>query len=275
MTYDALGVGALDYLPCRYGTSKLLFRGPKRRLERDYVAFIGGTETYGKFIEHPFPDLIEQATGLTCANFGYPNAGLDVFAHDPFVPGAVTAAQVAVVQVLGAQNMSNRFYSVHPRRNDRFVNASPLLQTIYREVDFSEYHFTKHLLTNLVTVSTERFEIVRQELQQSWIARMKMLLSRISGKIILLWFAPRSPEQDEKIQDFGADPMFVTSDMIEAVRSAITDVVEVVATPEALAKGTEGMVFAQMEAPAAGSIMGPAAHEEAAAVLGDVVARLH
>jgi hypothetical protein len=49
----------------------------------------------------------------------------------------------------------------------------------------------------------------------------------------------------------------------------------VVATPEALAKGTEGMVFAQMEAPAAGSIMGPAAHEEAAAVLGDVVARLH
>ncbi len=275
MTYDALGVGALDYLPCRYGTSKLLFRGPRRRLERDYVAFIGGTETYGKFIEHPFPDLIEQATGLTCANFGYPNAGLDVFAHDPFVPGAATAAQVAVVQVMGAQNMSNRFYSVHPRRNDRFVNASPLLQTIYREVDFAEYHFTKHLLTNLVTVSAERFEMVRQELQQSWIARMKLLLSRISGKIILLWFAPRSPEQDEKIQDFGADPMFVTRDMIEAVRSAVTDVVEVVATPEALAKGTEGMVFAQMEAPAAGSIMGPAAHEEAAAVLGDVVARLH
>jgi hypothetical protein len=34
------------------------------------------------------------------------------------------------------------------------------------------------------------------------------------------------------------------------------------------------MVFAQMEAPAAGRIMGPATHEEAAAVIGDVVARL-
>jgi hypothetical protein len=92
MTYDALGVGALDYLPCRYRRSKLLFRGPRRRLERDYVAFIGGTETYGKFIEHPFPDLIEQATGLACANFGFPNAGEDVFAYDPFVPCAAAAA---------------------------------------------------------------------------------------------------------------------------------------------------------------------------------------
>ncbi|MEP2028296.1 MAG: DUF6473 family protein [Paracoccaceae bacterium] len=274
MTYDALGVGALDYLPCRYGTSKLLFRGPRRRLEQDYVAFIGGTETYGKFIEHPFPDLIEQATGYTCVNFGFPNAGVDVFAHDPFVPSATSAARVTVIQVLGAQNVSNRYYSVHPRRNDRFVAASPLLQTIYREIEFGEYHFTKHMLTSLMTVSPDRFELVRDELQQCWVARMKVLLSRISGKTVLLWFAPRSLEQDEKVTDFGADPMFVTRDMVEAVRTIVTDVVEVVASPEALAKGTEGMVFSQMEAPAAGHIMGPAAHGEVASALSDVVARL-
>lgn len=34
MTYDALGAGALDYLPCRYGTSKLLFRGPRRPVKK-------------------------------------------------------------------------------------------------------------------------------------------------------------------------------------------------------------------------------------------------
>lgn len=274
MTYDTLGVGAVDYLPCRYGTSKLLFRGPKRRLKAKYVAFIGGTETYGKFIERPFPALIERETGLTCVNFGVPNAGVDVFAQDPFVRDAATAARVTVVQVMGAQNMSNRFYSVHPRRNDRFVNASQVLQTIYREVDFSDFHFTKHLLTNLVTVSADRFEMVRQELKQSWVARMKLLLSQISGKIILVWIAQHSPEQDEEMQNFGADPMFVTRDMIDSVRPVVTEVVEVVASPEALAKGTEGMVFAQMEAPAAGHLMGPAVHEEAAAAVGDVVARL-
>ena len=46
MTYDALGAGALDYLPCRYGTSKLLFRGPRRPLKEPYIAFLSGTETY-------------------------------------------------------------------------------------------------------------------------------------------------------------------------------------------------------------------------------------
>lgn len=42
MTYDALGAGALDYLPCRYGTSKLLFRGPRRPLKDPYLVFMGG-----------------------------------------------------------------------------------------------------------------------------------------------------------------------------------------------------------------------------------------
>ncbi len=36
---------------------------------------------------------------------------------------------------MGAQNLSNRFYAVHPRRNDRFLRASTLMKTIFREVD--------------------------------------------------------------------------------------------------------------------------------------------
>ncbi|MEL7098122.1 MAG: DUF6473 family protein, partial [Pseudomonadota bacterium] len=31
MSYDA-GHGGLDYLPCRYGASKVLFRGPRKSL---------------------------------------------------------------------------------------------------------------------------------------------------------------------------------------------------------------------------------------------------
>jgi hypothetical protein len=273
MTYDALGVGALDYLPCRYGTSKLLFRGPKRKLNGDYIAFIGGTETYGKFIEQPFPNLIEQAMGLKCANFGFPNAGLDVFLHDPFVPVAATGARVTIIQIMGAQNMSNRFYSVHPRRNDRFVKASEMLQAIYGDVDFTDCHFNKHLLTTLRQVSSERFALVRQELQQSWVARMKLLLSKIQGKTILLWFGRLGPDQNCEDREFGTDPMFVTRDMIEALHPAYSEFVEVVASAAAQSQGNKGMIFAQMEAPAAGNIMGPAAHEEVVEALQQAIAR--
>lgn len=267
MTYDALGAGALDYLPCRYGTSKLLFRGPRRPVKKPYLAFLGGTETYGKFIANPFLALVEQSLGRTCINLGCVNAGVDVFATDVQVTEMATQADVTVVQLMGAQNMSNRFYTVHPRRNDRFLKPSALLQAIYREVDFAEFSFNKHMLQHLHRQSPGRFETVVDELRQAWSARMRMLLGQIKGKIVLLWFADHTPDE-LLLAEQEKDPWFVTRGMIEKVRPLATDVIEVVVSPAARAFGTKGMVFNQMEAPAANHLLGPAAHQEAAAAIG-------
>lgn len=268
MTYDALGPGALDYLPCRYGKSKLLFRGPRRSLKEPYVAFIGGTETYGKFIENPFASLIEEQSGITSVNFGYPNAGIDVFSHDKFVTEAAASAKVTVVQVMGAQNMTNRFYSVHPRRNDRFVAASSLLRTIYRDVDFAEFHYNKHMLGRLLDISAERFDTVRSELQEAWMARMRLMLGQMKGKTILLWFAQQPPRTDEEVllaQDgLGGDPLFITREMMDEIAPHATEVVEVAASTQAVAAGTDGMVFSELETMAATELMGPIAHRQVA-----------
>ncbi|MEZ5723123.1 MAG: DUF6473 family protein [Paracoccaceae bacterium] len=84
--------------------------------------------------------------------------------------------------------MSNRFYAVHPRRNDRFLRASNLLKTIYREVDFTEFNFTRHLLTRLKELSEDKFMMVEQELK-AWVARMKTLVSKIEPE----WCCSGSP----------------------------------------------------------------------------------
>ena len=266
MTYDALGAGALDYLPCRYGTSKLLFRGPRRSIDQPYVAFLGGTETYGKFIENPFPDLVEQKVGQVCINLGCVNAGVDVFAADEHVIEMANKAEITVVQITGAQNMSNRFYTVHPRRNDRFLKPSALLQAIYREVDFSEFSFNKHMLHRLHTLSPGRFETVVDELQQAWIARMRLLLKKINGKTVLLWFADHSLE-DVAVGEDARDPWFITRQMIDRIRPLAEDFVEVAVSSSSIALGTEGMVFSPMERHIAGHLLGPAAHQEAAEAL--------
>ncbi|MGA9251582.1 MAG: DUF6473 family protein, partial [Roseobacter sp.] len=222
MSYDVLGAGALNYAPCKYGNSSILFRGPERRLDAPYVAFLGGTETYGKFIKTPFPALVESNLGVNCINFGIPNAGIDVLANEGFLINAVLGAQISVVQIVGAQNLSNRFYTVHPRRNDRFINASPLLSSIYPEVDFSEVHFTRHMLNILYGVSHKRFAVVRQELQAAWMARMKLLLRRIRGKAVLLWLADHPPvdERDAQVNPANmSDPLFVTRQMLEQLRA--------------------------------------------------------
>ncbi len=264
MSLEALGEKALDYLPCRYGHSKLLFRGPRRDLDGRYVAFLGGTETYGKFVQMPFVDLLEANLELPCVNFGCPNAGVDVFLQDPFLPSAARKATVTVLQVPCAQNMSNRLYSVHPRRNDRFTSATMMLKSFYPEVDFAGYHFTKHLLKHLKDLSEERYGLVVNELRQAWVARMNTLLTQIEGRVILLWVSDRAPND---IDDIETEPMFVDQAMIEAVMPNATDYIEVVLDKDTRPNPTEGMVFDEMEAMAAREMMGPHDHLRVAETL--------
>ncbi|QIE47627.1 hypothetical protein G5B38_16480 [Pseudohalocynthiibacter aestuariivivens] len=274
MAYEKLGDVPLNYMPCRYGASKLRFRGPRRRLSGRYAAFLGGTETYGKFIAHPFPALVEARTGVKCVNLGWSNAGIDVFLHDPDILAAAARAQVTVLQVLPAQNMSNRFYSVHPRRNDRFVEASPVLRSVYREVDFTEFHFTRHMLHRLRAVSEERFALVREELQTAWVARMKLLLHHLGSPVVLLWLSSHGPGEVADQPSVSSDPAFVTAGMLEALRPQVLQIIDATARPEALACGTDRMVFSQFEVAAASELLGPAAHEDAAEALVPVIGEL-
>ncbi len=273
MAFESLGANALDYFPCRYGKSKLQFRGPRRRTEGDYVAVLGGTETYGKFVVHPYPALIEAETARTVVNFGLPNAGIDVFMHDETVLNACSRATLTVLQITGAQNMSNRFYAVHPRRNDRFLRASTLLKTIYAGVDFTEFNFTRHLLTSLRRRSASKFTMVEAELKEAWVGRMKTLISRIQSPVVLLWLADHSPDNAETCTIEGSDPLFVDRAMLNAVRPYAHGLVEVVASLDEVAAGFDGLVFNEMEEPAAREVLGTVAHERTAEALEPVLAQ--
>ena len=274
MAYQNLGEGALDYVPCRYGKSKLLFRGPKRKLGGTFVAALGGTETYGKFIARPFPVLTEDLLGAPVVNLGCVNAGIDVFANDQTVIDACSQAEVTVIQITGAQNMSNRFYAVHPRRNDRFLRASNLLKTIYREVDFTEFNFTRHLLTALKAASADKFAMVEQELKEAWVARMKTLVSKIDSKVVLLWLADHTPDDWTSCTVDGSDPLFVDRQMLHEVEPFTSALVEVVVTQDELTAGFDDMVFTDLEEPAAHGMLGTVGHAKAAHALQPVLDQL-
>jgi hypothetical protein len=267
MAYENLGEGALDYYPCRYGKSKLLFRGPKHKLDQPYVAMIGGTETYGKFVEHPFPVLTGEMLGQQVVNLGMVNAGIDVFISDQSVVDICSNAEVTVIQATGAQNMSNRFYAVHPRRNDRFLRASNLLKTIYREVDFTEFNFTRHLLTALRDASPDKFLMVEQELKEAWVARMKTLVSSIESDVILLWLSDHSPDKTDDQPLNGVDPLFVDRDMLRQVEPFVAGIAEVVVQPQDIEAGFPGLVYTDLEEPAARGMLGTVAHDKVAEAL--------
>ena len=275
MAYENLGAGALDYHPCRYGKSKLLFRGPRKKLNKPYCAVIGGSETYGKFVEEPYPMLLERMAEKTVVNLGYMNAGTDVFANDHTVLEICADADVTVIQIMGAQNLTKRFYTVHSRRNDRFLRASNRLNTVYRDVDFTDIHFTRHLLCALAEASAEKFELVREELKSAWVARMQAILSHVRGRVILLWLSERSPETCPGGTMLGPDPLFVDRGMIEQLAKFNVELVEVIAIPEEVAAGQMRMVFTQLDQPKAQEMLGPVVHEATARALSEQIATLH
>ena len=274
MKHDTIDGGGLHYAPCRYGMSRIFFRGPRRQLDKPYVAFLGGTETFGKFIDKPVPALVEREIGETCVNFGCVNGGVDAFVNDPTIMAACHDARVTVVQIMGANYLSNRFYSVHPRRNDRFLRASTVMQAIFNDVDFSDFTFTRHMLGALHDLSPERFDIVVSELREAWMARMRNMIDQIGDRVVLLWFSKEELSDtpwDQRDSGLQADPLFITKSIIDELRGDVLDVVVSNPSEVALAQGTKGMFYAPMQAKAASEMLGVACHHEAAAALTPVL----
>ncbi len=265
MAYAYPGEESLDYMPCRYGRSRLMFRGPKRSLKGRYAVMLGGIETYGRYIPRPYPALLEAGLGLPVVNLGCPNAGPDAWVGDPSVMEIVERAVLTVVQVPGAADMTNRLYAVHPRRNDRFLRASDVLQAIYRGVDFTDFNFTRHMLRSLHEAGPERFALVTEELRAAWSARMATLLERIPGRVVLLWMGDAAPGPRRDVP--AGEPLLVDRAMLEAAGELADATVVAVTSARARAQGVAGMVFPALAEPAARGLPGVLAHEEAAAAL--------
>ena len=267
MSFEQRGHLPLDYNTVSYPGSVLRFRGPAPGLEGPYLLCLGGTETFGRFIHAPYATQLAAALPGRVVNMGVMNAGLDVLLQDPVIREATLGASAIVLQVTGAQNMSNRFYTVHPRRNDRFVKATTMLRTIYREVDFTEFHFTRHLLTHLKSLSAERFAILEAELRSAWLARMKTFLGRSRVPVHLLWLSRRNPAEPAPAGGLGADPLFVTEAMLAEIAPLAASLTIAVSPRAAGPSATRGMFFAAREEAAARVLPGPEAHDMAAAML--------
>jgi hypothetical protein len=259
--------GGLDYLPCHYGSARLVFRGPQRRLRGAYVACLGGTETFGPYIRTPWPALVEQALGVPCINLGSRGAGIDGFLGSPGLVDIAAMAKVTVIEVLGAVAMSNRFYTVDPRRPERLVRASKKLKAIYPETDFTRFERVDAMLAALARECPDRLQLVRREMQAAWVARMRSLVAQAAGPVVLLWLAAHPP-YEHGTGSICQPPLFVDRAMLRAICGGRVRLVEVVVPPEDRARGLEEMVFPPSEEPAARAMLGPAAHRRAAERLG-------
>ena len=216
-----------DYKLYRFGRSRQVFRGPQPDLRGKYVSSLGGSNTFGRFTDQPYPQMLGERLGVTALNLGTEGAGPGFFLSDPEILRTASDSSLCIVQAMCASTLSNRMFSVRPRRNSRLHAVSDLLIGIFPEVDFSRFSYVNALLRHLQSIDENRFKLVVNEMKNAWIGRTQTLLSSLETKTILFWFSQRAPEDPE--QEIGAPenyPQFVDRAMIDAVRSAADGYVE-------------------------------------------------
>lgn len=244
----ANGAGAPVGLSGRCGVSRLRFRDPQPVPSGEYIVALGGSESFGPADSAPFPALIGGCLGVEVANLACLNGGPDAYLNDPATLGMAAGARAVIIQVMGALNLTNRYYCVHPRRNDRFIAAAPPLRALYPDVDFTDIHFTRHLAQTLFRRDAGRFAMVAEELRRIWLARMRALLQQLPPRRLLLWMAADPPP--ERARGPLVPPELVDRAMVSALCPLVSGYVERVGPP------------------------GAAMHDDAAAALAPLLARL-
>ena len=83
---NQIKAAGLDYKPWGFKGTKLQFRGPSVDLDAPFVAVLGGTETYGKYVETPFPSDAAGLDRYACCEFRCTSSRID-----PVFGGTVVA----------------------------------------------------------------------------------------------------------------------------------------------------------------------------------------
>ncbi len=241
---------------CRYGRSKRWFRGPKQALDTPYVACIGGEETFGRFVETPFAAELERYLNRRCLNLGSLFCGIEALQRDQGLMQLANAADICVLQLPGVAGQNNRFYRVHPQRNDRFVGPTQDLTDLFPEVDFTDIHFVRHLLGCLQRTSDTRFAIVADHLRQGWVQKLEDLLRAITSPVILLWL--------DRQEDAGFEPVPITPAMFEALTPSCAKSIRLSVRASGVSDDLEDVLFGTLQQPMAEHVIGPATHRRIA-----------
>ncbi len=186
------------------------FRGPPPS-GNEYVACVGAAQTFGRFVEAPFPRLISRALGIEVLNLARGGIGPTFYPSNPGLMEYINRASLVIVQVLSGRSQSNSLFRLvdHRERGINLVSG--------REESADEFY------TWLMGQDVQLARKIVAETRENYVSEMMHLLSAIKPPKILLWFSVRSPDYQERWELpygnlAGEFPQFVNREMLDQLR---------------------------------------------------------
>ena len=239
--YQDQELGLINYRYIQVPGGTLYFRGPiPPSLDKNkFFVCIGAAQTFGRFCEKPFCEIISDRLNIPCLNLGYAGAGPSFYLKNDYLFDLINKARFAIVQVMSGRSESNSRYVSLTGRNmlTRVANKTTVMDTeAYKEI-----------------LRLNSFDLIREIVQQtkySWLKNTTSLLERMTVPKCLFWFSVRSPDYQMNFQNvkslLGEFPHLIDTSLINSVKPLADNYVECVSNrglPQKLyAKNTQNTV---------------------------------
>lgn len=228
--YQARDFEVVDYQLYQLPGTKLQFRGPQQQMpDGEFFSCLGAAQTFGCFVERPYPALLEKQLGIPALNLGYGGAGPLFFNRHPELVEIVNRGRLAVVQIMSGRSEDNsRFESrgleFLTRRSDgKQMSADAAWRSVlefryaWKRLPLGQ-GLARTVCRKLGSVDAKR---LLAETRTNWLASYEKLLDAIKVPTVLIWFSKRTPDFDDSCENLhnfmGVYPQLVTRRMVEAV----------------------------------------------------------
>ncbi len=234
----------VDYRMAELAHAGLRFRGPLVGDGcDDYFACVGAAQTFGCFVERPYPTLLSDQLGLPVLNLGYGGAGPEFFADQTALHGCLNRSSLVVLQVMSGRSQSNSLYEcggleyVTRHSDGRHMGAQ---RAIAEAMLPGPPHLAgkripsrlRRLLPDSEVAVRRRIEPLVNEIREAWVESHRRLLANLTVPVVLFWFSKRSTDYAQSYSDvagvFGQFPQMVNTAMIDAIRPLCHSYVECV-----------------------------------------------
>ncbi|MBI5853553.1 MAG: hypothetical protein HZB39_21295 [Planctomycetes bacterium] len=201
---------------------------PPSLAPKSYFACVGAAQTFGCFVERPWPALLAARIGLPALNLGVAGAGPRLFLEPRWGP-LLDAAAFVVFQVMSGRSADcSRFSSggrerLTIRADGRTLGADQAWgEALFADVARWRNPLVRGVL-NRVHARFGRRDLRRlvEETQADWVASFRALLDATRAPKLVLWFGKRAPRHRPRFHSvpalFGEFPQLVDERMLDAI----------------------------------------------------------
>ena len=196
------------------GLDDILLRGPKPKkdLTKDnYISFIGAAQTFGRYVEDPYPFLLANMLEKEILNLGVGGCGPEFFYQNDRIMDKINDSKFAVIQIMSGRSVSTSRYKT--KGGNRFAQMTKDNKIISIEEYLNEIIAKK----NYREASQILFDI-----RASYVKHYIKLLKKIEVPKILFWCSHRNPSYELRLNNYinfsGGFPQFINGDIVYFLR---------------------------------------------------------